>query len=198
MTLPASPPNSAPLTAPAADLWKPVLTRAVLALAFGAVTVFWASPSASEMGWAGGLYLLAVGVTLLRGIGKFGLDAKTPAGKVLAAAGAIMTGAGVAVVFLGSELVFGVLAALGLGLLGAAELYLGILFRGRSVLARDWLASGVIGLGTAVALPFFISLGAHALLGVAGGGAIISGVLWILAALTLRHDARTVSSEAVN
>ncbi|CAN7589806.1 hypothetical protein [Arthrobacter sp. LjRoot14] len=198
MTLPSTPSDPAALTAPAADLWKPVLTRALLALAFGALTVFWASPSASEMGWAGGLYLLATGVILIRGIGKFGLAAKQPAGKIMAAAGAALTGAGVAVAFLGSELVFGVLAALGLGLLGAAELCLGFLYRGRSVLARDWLASGVIGLGTAAALPFFISLGAHALLGVAGGGAIISGVLWILAALTLRHDARSVSSEAVN
>ena len=198
MTLPSTPSDPAALTAPAADLWKPVLTRALLALAFGALTVFWASPSASEMGWAGGLYLLATGVILIRGIGKFGLAAKQPAGKIMAAAGAAHTGAGVAVAFLGSELVFGVLAALGLGLLGAAELCLGFLYRGRSVLARDWLASGVIGLGTAAALPFFISLGAHALLGVAGGGAIISGVLWILAALTLRHDARSVSSEAVN
>lgn len=169
-----------------------------MALAFGAVTVFWAAPSASGMGWAGGLYLLATGVTLIRGSGKFGLAAKIPAGKIMAAAAAAMIGAGVAVAFLGSELVFGVFVALGLGLLGAAELYLGFLYRGRSVLSRDWLASGVIGLGTAVALPFFIGLGAHALLGVAGGGAIISGVLWILAALTLRHDAQPVSSEAVN
>jgi hypothetical protein len=175
-----------------------VLTRAVVALAFGAVTVFWASPSASEMGWAGGLYLLAIGVTMLRGLGRLGPAAGEPAGKVMAAAGAVMTGAGVAVAFLGSELVFGVLGAVALGVLGAAELYVGFLYRGRSVLARDWLASGVIGLGTAVALPFFTSLGAHALLGVAGGGAIISGVLWILAALTLRHDARSVSSEAVH
>ncbi len=81
---------------------------------------------------------------------------------------------------------------------GAAELFAGILGRGRSVLARDWIASGVIGLGTAIALPFFIGLGAHALLGVAGGGAIISGVLWMLSGLTLRHDARDDSAEAVN
>lgn len=175
-----------------------MLTRALVALAFGAVTVFWAAPSASGMGWAGGLYLLATGITLIRGIGKFGLAARLPAGKIMAAAAASMTGAGVAVAFLGSELVFGVIVALGLGVLGAAELYLGFLYRGHSVLSRDWLASGVIGLGTAVALPFFIGLGAHALLGVAGGGAIISGVLWILAALTLRHDARPVSGEAVN
>jgi hypothetical protein len=46
-----------------------------------------------------------------------------------------------------------------------------------------------------VILPFFISLGAHALLGVAGGGAIISGVLWTLSALTLRHDARAAAAK---
>ena len=40
-------------------------------------------------------------------------------------------------------------AALGLGLAGAAELYLGLTNRGRSVLARDWIASGVVGVGTA-------------------------------------------------
>jgi hypothetical protein len=175
-----------------------VLTRALVALAFGAVTVFWAAPSASGMGWAGGLYLLATGVILIRALGKFGPAAKLPAGKIMAAAAAAMTGAGVAVAFLGGELVFGVLAAIALGLLGVAELCLGLLYRGRSAMYRDWLASGVIGIGTAVALPFFIALGAHALLGVAGGGAIISGVLWILAALTLRHDARSVASEAVN
>jgi hypothetical protein len=94
--------------------------------------------------------------------------------------------------------VFAVLAALGLAVAGVAELYLGIRFRGRHVLARDWLASGVIGLGTAGTLPFFVALGPHALLGVAGGGAIISGVLWILAGLSLRHDARAAASKAVN
>ena len=70
-------------------------------------------------------------------------------------------------------------AVLGLGAAGALELLCGIRNRGRHLLARDWIASGVIGLG------------AHALLGVAGGGAIISGVLWILSGLTLRHDARS-------
>jgi hypothetical protein len=42
-------------------IWKPVLVRAAVALGFGALTVFWASPSQAGMGWAGGLYLLATG-----------------------------------------------------------------------------------------------------------------------------------------
>jgi hypothetical protein len=174
------------------------VARAAVALVFGALTVFWASPSPAAMGWAGGLYLLATGVVLLWSVNRTGLRAGTASSKVLSAAGAVLSGTGAAVGLMSSSLVFGVLAALGLGLAGAAELYLGITHRGRSVLARDWMASGAVALGTACLLPFFIDLGPHALLGVAGGGAIISGVLWTLAGLSLRHDARPDSAEAVN
>jgi uncharacterized membrane protein HdeD (DUF308 family) len=157
---------------------------------FGAVTVFWTSPSVEVMGWAGGLYLLAAGVVSLQAIPAAGFARNSASGKLLSAAGAALAGAGVAVILLHSDLLFGVIAALGLGVAGALELACGLKHRGRHVLARDWIASGAIGIGTAVLLPFFINLGAHALLGVAGGGAIISGVLWVLSGLTLRHDAR--------
>ncbi|WP_346926881.1 hypothetical protein [uncultured Arthrobacter sp.] len=197
MTLPAAPDATAALPA-AADLWKPVLVRAAIALGFGALTVFWAAPSQAGMAWAGGVYLLATGVVLLWTVNRAGLRTGSAANKILAAAGAVLTGAGAAVALIPSNLVFGILAALGLGLAGAAELFLGITHRGRSVLARDWMASGAVALGTAALLPFFIDLGPHALLGVTGGGAIISGVLWALAGLTLRHDARAGSAEAVN
>ena len=166
-------------------------------MAFGAVTVFWASPSVAVMGWAGGLYLLFTGLVHLWAARKTGYKSEGFPGRLLAAAPSIMTGAAVALLFLPSDLMFGVFAALALGAVGAAELYLGLRCR-RHVLGRDWLLSGVIGLGTAAALPFFIPLGAHALLGVAGGGAIISGVLWILAGLTLRHDVRSDSRQAVD
>ncbi|MET3810503.1 hypothetical protein [Arthrobacter sp. UYEF3] len=196
MTLPVTPRASTLHTA--TDLWRPVLVRAGVALVFGAVTVFWAAPPAAGMGWAGGLYLLVTGVVLVWSVKKTGLPHGERSAKILAAAGAVLAGTGVAVALLTGSLVFGTLGALGLGLGGAAELYLGVAARRRSVLARDWVTSGAIGLGTAVALPFFIDLGPHALLGVAGGGAIISGVLWTLAGLTLRHDGRGVSAEAVN
>lgn len=175
-----------------------MLVRAAVALVFGALTVFWASPPPAGMGWAGGLYLLATGVVLLWSVNRTGFRPGSRSGKILSAAGAVLTGTGAAVGLISGSLVFGVLAGLGLGIAGAAELYLGITNRGRSVLARDWMASGAVGLGTAGLLPFFIDLGPHALLGIAGGGAIISGVLWVLAGLTLRHDARADSTEAVN
>jgi uncharacterized membrane protein HdeD (DUF308 family) len=197
VTLPAAP-DATPAIRAAADLWKPVLVRAAVALVFGAVTVFWAAPSEAGMGWAGGLYLLATGVVMIWTVPKTGFSPREGAGRILSAGGAALAGAGAAVALIPSPLVFGTIAALGLGVAGAAELFAGVFARGRSVLARDWIASGVIGLGTAVALPFFIGLGPHALLGVAGGGAIISGVLWMLSGLTLRHDAPGDSAEAVN
>lgn len=141
------------------------------------------------MGWAGGLYLLATGVVILRGIPATGFEPKSSPGKLLSAAGSVLAGAGFAVVLLHGDLLFAVIAALGLGLAGALELLCGLTLRGRHVLSRDWITSGAIGLGTAAVLPFFIGLGAHALLGVVGGGAIVSGVLWVLSGLTLRHDA---------
>lgn len=177
-----------------AELWKPVLLRAAVALAFGAVTVFWAAPSEAGMSWAGGAYLLATGAVLLWGIPPTGFRREAVPGRFMSGAASVLTGAGVSVLILQGSLLFAVIAALGLAAVAAAEFYFGIRFRGRHVLARDWLASGVIGLGTAAALPFFISLGPHALLGVAGGGAIITGVLWILAGLSLRHDAQTAAA----
>ncbi|WP_175317064.1 hypothetical protein [Pseudarthrobacter sp. C4D7] len=190
MTQPSIPAGAAPGTAPRNDLWKPVLLRSAAALAFGAVTVFWTSPSVEVMGWAGGLYLLATGVVSLRIIPASGIAPKSLSGKLLSAGAAVLAGAGFAVILMHSDLLFGVIAALGLGVAGVLELACGLQQRGRHVLARDWIASGAIGIGTAALLPFFINLGAHALLGVAGGGAIISGVLWVLSGLTLRHDAR--------
>jgi len=186
-----TPAGTTPETSARPDLWRPVLLRSAASLAFGAVTIFWPAPSVEVMGWAGGLYLLATGLVLLRSIPATGWERTSGPGKLLSGAGSVLAGAGFAVILLHGDLLFAVIAALGLGAAGALELACGLRQRGRHVLARDWIASGVIGLGTAAALPFFAGLGAHALLGVAGGGAIISGVLWVLSGLTLRHDARS-------
>ncbi|WP_311212444.1 MULTISPECIES: DUF308 domain-containing protein [unclassified Arthrobacter] len=177
MTLPATPAQTP--SASAAGLWKPVLIRATVALLFGAVTIFWASPSVHVLAWAVGLYLLATAGAVWM---SRALPVAVPAVVALGGIGALVTQ---------SDEGVALSAMLALLVLGLLELVHGI--RKRDSLARDWLVSGVISVGTAVLLPFFTSLGAHALLGVAGGGAIISGVLWILSGLTLRHDAKATS-----
>ncbi|MGZ4659988.1 MAG: hypothetical protein ACXVYB_01785, partial [Arthrobacter sp.] len=122
MTQSSIPADAAQGTAPRTDLWKPVLLRSAAALVFGAVTVFWTSPSVEVMGWAGGLYLLATGVVSLRAIPAAGIAPKSLPGKLLSAAGAVLAGAGFAVLLLHSDLLFGVIAALGLGVAGVLEL----------------------------------------------------------------------------
>ncbi|MCP1411519.1 DUF308 domain-containing protein [Paenarthrobacter sp. A20] len=180
MTLPAIPAQTP--TASAAGLWKPVLIRATVALLFGAITIFWASPSVHVLAWAVGLYMLATAGAVWM---SRALPVAVPVVVALGGIGALITqsDAGVALS-----------AMLALLVLGLLELVHGL--RKRDSLARDWLVSGIVSVGAAVMLPFFTSLGAHALLGVAGGGAIISGVLWILSGLTLRHDARAGSEGA--
>lgn len=159
-----------------------MLLRAGVALAFGALTVFWAQPSVQVLAWAVGTYLLLTALA-------------TFAGRTVPQAVAAVVGlAGVAALAIQSDAGVTAAAAAGLLVLGTAELVQGIRNRGRHALARDWLISGAIGVGTAALLPFFTGLGAHALLGVAGGGAIISGVLWILSGLTLRHDGRAAAA----
>lgn len=166
--------------------WKPLLARAGVALAFGALTIFWTQPSVQVLAWAVSAYLLATAASVFA------------ARSLHVVLSAVVAVCGVAATVTQSDAGVAVSASLGLLVLGVAEMAAGIRRRGRHALARDWVISGVIGAGTAGALPFFVGLGAHALLGVAGGGAVLSGVLWILSALSLRHDARPASIEAVN
>ncbi|MEE2570590.1 hypothetical protein V1638_14465 [Pseudarthrobacter sp. J64] len=187
MTQPAVPAESLPAAGPQPELWKPLVFRAAVALAFGALTIFWATPSVAGMGIAGGVYLAATGILLLKLV-TAGSLAGQRTGRLLSAGASAMIGAGVAAVAFQGDQLFAIVGAVGLGVLGVTEIAAGILGKGH-VLARDWLVSGVIALGTAALLPFFIPLGAHALLGVAGGGAILAGVLWMLSGLTIRHEA---------
>ncbi|MFF2841216.1 hypothetical protein [Paenarthrobacter sp. NPDC057981] len=190
MTLPATPAQT-PSALPAGP-WKPVLIRATVAVVFGLVTIFWSSPSVHVLAWAVGLYLLgtAAAVWMSRALPT--------------AVAVVVASGGVAALVTQSDEGVALSAMLALLVLGLLEFMKGL--KKRDSLARDWLISGIISVGTAIALPFFTSLGAHALLGVSGGGAILSGVLWMLSGLSLRHDARTdartsapgASPEAVN
>lgn len=175
----------------AGKLWAPLLVRSLVALVFGAITVFWVGPSLAVYAYAALGYLLASGASLFW-LGRLSSDSlRTP----LTVAAIAEAGAAVVILVLNPHTDAGVTLALSaaLAVTGAVEVGLFLKRRASSearLLGRDLLISGVVGLGTALLLPFFISLGAHALLGVAGGGAVLTGVLWILSALTLRHDAR--------
>ncbi|MFD1214311.1 hypothetical protein ACFQ36_19975 [Arthrobacter sp. GCM10027362] len=174
----------------AAAYWQPTLFRAVVAAAFGALSIFWQEPAQGLVSLATGVYLLLTGASL-------GLLARRPEAarqaRLLGGAAAVLAVAGVLVPLFPTPAAFAWLTAAALVLSGAAELLLW--WRGRvqeaaaSVLAKDWLITGGVAVGFGAALPFFARLGAHALLGVAGAAAIITAVVLLIAALSYRHDA---------
>ncbi|SEE93202.1 hypothetical protein SAMN04489740_3162 [Arthrobacter alpinus] len=171
------------------SLWQAVLWRALVALAFGLVTVFWAEPGAVGLCVAFALYLLALAGTEFLTVRALALPRGDNRRLVLLGATALLAMGAVAVAIFVSDLYAAWFAAAALAVLGAAELYSALSkSAGTSVLRSDWIISGVLGLGTGLLLPFFIQAGPHGLLGVAGGGALMSGALWTLSALTMRHD----------
>lgn len=174
-------------------MWQPLLLRAVATLAFGLVTVFWAAPGTVGLCLSVAAYFLALAAAqywsvrtlrLLRG------DARRLA--LLGAAG-LLAVSGVVVAISASDIVAAWLGGAALAAMGAAELFAALRTSKATAEAGrgprgDWLISGVLGLGTGILLPFFAVVGPHGLMGVMGGGAMMSGALWALSALTLRHD----------
>jgi uncharacterized membrane protein HdeD (DUF308 family) len=182
-------------TAQAAAFWPPTLFRAVVAAVFGAVSIFWQEPALGPASLAVGAFLLLTGASIWLLARR---PEAAPQRRLLGVAAAVLGATGVLVPFFPSPEALAWLAAAGLVCSGAVELLLWWRSRrhgaARSVLAKDWLITGAVAVLFGAALPFFAPLGAHALLGVAGGAAIISAVVLLLAALSYRHDAARARS----
>ncbi|MBO0896969.1 MULTISPECIES: hypothetical protein [Arthrobacter] len=176
--------------------WVPILLRSATAAAFAILTVFWQSPGVGVLSVAGGLYLLLTGVSVWRMAVLAGTsgEPRIRSLQLLEAAGYAL--AGLAVLALRSVEAF--LAAAGLALVvgGVVELYLWAKSRKTFLPARDWLITGAVSLGTALILAVvqLMGLGAHAMLGVTGGSAIIIAVMLATSGLGARWDARSQGS----
>ena len=166
-------------------VWKPFLVRAVVSGVFGLVTIFWREPSTLVLSIVGGLYLLLIGAAYLwthrRTHWSAGSRVLTDIG------GGLLLGAGVAGLAFRTDTAFAFAGAVALVVAGAAELVRGFVAR-RHAAARDLVIVGVVSIATGVILPFVEPLGAHALLGVTGGGAVLTAVVLGIAALIYRHD----------
>lgn len=174
-------------------VWKPVLLRAAVAAVFGAVTIFWQDPSLAVLAVAGGLYFLFSGAAIWvlsreRTVGH--------ARRLLIVETGLFVTAAVLAFMIPTAVGFTVAAVVGLGGSGVVELVLWTKLRKQVTVARDWLVTGVVGIGTALFLPLFVQLQAHALLGVVGGAAVIIAVFLLIAALTYRHEASTRAVKA--
>ncbi|WP_156135028.1 hypothetical protein [Arthrobacter sp. L77] len=166
-------------------VWRPFLVRAVVSGVFGLLTIFWREPSTLVMSIVGGLYFLLVGAAYLwtHRMRHWGAGPRV----LTDIGGGLLLGAGAAVLVLRTEAGFAFAGAAALVVAGAAELVRGLAARGHAA-ARDLVVVGVVGIATGAILPFVEPLGAHALLGVTGGGALLTAVVLGIAALSYRHD----------
>lgn len=166
-------------------VWKPFLVRAVVSAVFGLVTVFWREPSTLVMSLAGGIYLLLNGAAYLwtHRMTHWGSRSKL----LTEIGGGLLLGAGIASLVFLDDRSFGFAGAVALVVAGAAELLRGLAVRGHAA-GRDLVLVGAVGIATGTILPFVDHLGAHALLGVTGGGAVLTAVVLGIAALSYRHD----------
>lgn len=186
--------NNARAAAPGIPaLWQPVLLRAVVTLAFGLVTVFWADPGVLGLCIGFAVYFLALAATQYWVVRTLELPRGHRGRLVLLGAAGFLAMGGVVVAISASTMVAAWLGGAVLAVTGAAELFAALDrpaggAQGKLALRSDWVISGVLGLGTGILLPFFAGVGPHALMGVTGGGALMTGALWALSALTLRHD----------
>ncbi len=184
---------SAPSAAPAAELltWKPFLVRAAVSALFGLVTVFWRDPSTLVLSVAGGVYLLLSGAAYLwtHRMAHWGPRFRL----VTDIGGGLLLGAGIAGLVFVDDRSFALAGAVALVVAGAAELVRGLTVRAHTA-SRDLVVVGVVGIVTGAILPFVEQLGAHALLGVTGGGALLTAVVLGIAGLSYRHDSALSAS----
>lgn len=174
-------------------LATPTLFRAGVTLAFAAATIFVTAPSHTVGTWLLALWFAGMGVGILwterraadhPSLGLGGLEAS------LRSTGFLALLTAVAVVVLGGSLMSLVLVvSVGLVLVGLPELWVGSTRRQTHPLGRDWTLTGLLAVGAAIGVLLVSGLDLHAVLGVTGGAAIISGIFLLLAGLSLRHDA---------
>ncbi|TDK25245.1 hypothetical protein E2F48_08155 [Arthrobacter crusticola] len=186
---------SAPPSRDGSSIWKPFLLRAAGAAVFGLLTIFWQDPSVHVLSIAGGAYLLVLGAGLAWTARS--TRASGTRGTAAALAGGLLAAAGLADLVVHDEHLFAATAGVALAAAGAVELATGARLRRTRPAGNDLILVGAVSVLTAVALPFVVPLGAHALLGVAGGGALLTAVVLGIAALSYRQDAgRPGSGEA--
>jgi uncharacterized membrane protein HdeD (DUF308 family) len=169
-------------------LWRAFFLHAAVAGCFGLLTIFWPEPSVHVMSVAGGLYFLGLAAAVHLTEQSLRSQDAMPAW-LTRTAPAFLAMIGLLNLWIHTDGVFAQTGALALVLMGVVYLLVGGRNRGTHIAARDFLLTGSVAVLTGVLLPLFQALGAHALLGVAGGGAVITAVVLALAALSYRHDA---------
>ena len=177
----------------ASAVWKPVMFRAVVATAFGALSVFWQEPSEAVVAYIFAAFL----VLTSKSVWDFAVARIVPSpvrGLLGGAAIAWSVGAVFMLVF-ASTAAASIAGGIGLAVAGLLELTAYFRHRGDLVPVRDFLITGAVSLVTGVLLLAWPDLDQHGVFGVAGGGSIIVAVFLLIAAFGYRHDARERATE---
>ncbi|MGX5358668.1 DUF308 domain-containing protein [Kocuria sp. KH4] len=186
--------NPEPSTGIHRDLFAPTLLRALVALCFAAVTIFWQEPSMAVVVWGVGLYLLLTGAaSILLQLRLNGNDhVDLGRSRQVPQSYGLLYAVGGALTLLGADGPDGLAlyAGLVMGVAGLTELALGLTTRTTFPLGRDWTIAGLVTVLAATGLVLVADLGAKALFGVVGAAAVVIGVTHLLAALSLRHEDR--------
>lgn len=171
-------------------LATPTLTHALVFLTFGLITVFWQTPTLTVITVMLALYLLGYAAA-----SYLTARALAQAGDSVSAQGftsiALVQAAGGALIFLAphGEFWLTLIAALVLGLTGVLKVLAGLRTKELNPAARDWQLEGLVITLSAAALPVVSEIGDKAIMGTAGGGALVAGVFVLIGALTLRSQA---------
>lgn len=179
--------NSPTGTSLAGLLATPTLAQALVFLSFGLITVFWQTPTLTVITVILALYLLGYA-----GASYLTSRALSQAGDRVSAQGftsmALVQAAGGALILLAprGEFWLTLIAALVLGLTGVLKVLAGMRTKEQNPAARDWQLEGLIITLSAAALPVVSEIGDKAIMGTAGGGALVAGVFVLIGALTLR------------
>ncbi|WP_417234842.1 DUF308 domain-containing protein [Arthrobacter sp.] len=176
----------------AAAVWKPLMFRAVIAVAFGALSVFWQHPGEAFVAYSFGAYL----VLTSKSAWDFAVApvVPSPVRGLLGGAAIAWSFCAIFMLIFASTTAMSLAGGIGLAVAGILELVVYFRHRRDLVPAREFLITGVVSTVTGLLLLVWPGLDAHGIFGVAGGGAIIIAVFLLIAAFGYRHDARERST----
>lgn len=167
--------------------------RAVVAAAFGAVSVFWQQPSEPVVAYSFAAYL----VLTSKAAWDFGVArvVPPPVRGLLGGAAIAWSFSAVFLLIFASTTAMTIAGGIGLAIAGVLELIVYFRHRGDLVPAREFGITGAVSAVSGVLLLGWPGLDQHGVFGVAGGGAIIIAVFVLIAAFGYRHDARARAEE---
>ncbi|GAA1140241.1 hypothetical protein [Nesterenkonia lutea] len=172
----------------AEELIRPVWVRAVITAVFAVVAIFWQEETVTllKISLAAFFVLGATAVWDYAKIESVPMALRGP----LALGAAAWVLSGIAVLFVNTPAAAAVIAAVGFGAMGVAELVGGLRTRREFIPAREQLTLGAVGVLTALGLAVGLGLDPHGVLGIAGMGVVIMAVLLLISGAGLLHDAR--------